>query len=413
MRTRRIALALALELLAAATVLSADTLTRITDLRPGDDDGLPGLAAAVAGGQLYFVGRTASAGTALWRYDGVSAPVLVPDSDPLDPVGLAAWNGELYFQGGPSGDRELWRFDPVGGTLAEAVDVRSDGNALPVELAPRGDRICFAAFLDGAQRELVCWDGDGPAEIHDLEPGPDSSYPTGLVATGARLAFVARSAGEDRLWILDGDQAPLALEPEPGEPYSSPCCAVPLGAQTFFGALDGDSVSRLWRHDGGAAAPTRVSPTFEAGGYPALFRGRVVVGGTDGTPGATEELWRRGASGFRRLAPGLAAEQADGAALMREALFLRAYVGGDDLYALYRYCGGGRAVVLSDPFAGDPSITSSRPIAFGGRLFVSAVDETHGEELWAFASSHVFCDDFESGDDAWWSASQPRAEEAP
>src|SRR5690606_23446117 len=49
-------LLLTLILAAAPSIVAADTLTRITDLVAGDDDGLNGLAAAVVGNHLYFVG---------------------------------------------------------------------------------------------------------------------------------------------------------------------------------------------------------------------------------------------------------------------------------------------------------------------------------------------------------------------
>jgi hypothetical protein len=180
------------------------------------------------------------------------------------------------------------------------------------------------------------------------------------------------------------------------------------GQETFFQAADSGSSYRLWRHDG-VAPPAPVSSTFEVGGLEGLFRGRVVVGGADPESGVDlEELWRLGPSGLRRLGPGLEVAQSDAVTVLREALFLRGFVGGASDFALYRYCGAGRAVQLTDPGTGtDPSITGDRMVAFGGRLYFSATDAASGGELWRFDSSHLFCDDFESGDAAFWSSNQP------
>ena len=393
----------------SAAILPADTLTRITELGPGDDDGFDGLAAAVLGDELFFVGRLPAGGSALWRYGGAAPPTLVPDSDELDPgQELVAWNGKLYFAAAPAGDRELWVFDPGDGSFAEAVDVRAGGNGNPEELTVRGDRICFAAFGDTIGRELACWDGSGPADLYDLAPGADSSFPVYLAATGDRLAFAAETGGGERLWIYAGANPPAPVEPAPGEPYDSPCCFVQRGQETFFQAADAASIYRLWRHDG-AAPPAPVSDSFEPGGFGGLFRDRLVVAGADPTVGVEdEELWRFTPSGPRRLAPGLQVQQSDRSSILRGALFLRGYVGGASDHALYRWCGAGRAAALSDPLGGsDPSIASDLLVAFAGRLFFTATDATHGQELWALDSSHLFCDDLESGNTGWWTSAQP------
>lgn len=398
------AILLLVALAGAASPLPADTLTRLTDLRPGDDDGLPGLAAAVVGDVLYFVGRVPAGGKALYRYDGTNPPTLVAGSDAADPTGLVAWNGKLYFAGGPSDDRELWGYDPVGGTIGEAVDVRPSGNAVPQWIAALADRICFASHTDVLGRELACWDGSGAADVFDLVPGPDSSFPTGLYVHGGELFFVAWEDGEDRLWRYDGAGVPTVVPAGPDGVLTDPCCLASAGDGLYFQAFTDAFEVRLYRFDG-TNPPAPVSESLEPTGWTGTYRSRLVVGGIDPLAGGIEELWRRGPAGLRRLDPGNVFEQSGALTTMRDALFLRSYVGGASDFALHRFCGAGDVVTLVDPRNGtDPAITSDLMIAFGGRLLFAATDPLFGEELWALDSSHLFCDDFESADASAWPA---------
>ena len=385
----------------------ADVLTRITDLRPGADDGLDGLAAAVLDGQLWFVGRPPGGGSALWRYDGVNPPTMVPGSDAADPAGLVAWNGKLYFGGGPNSDRELWVHDPVGGTVAEAVDVRASGNAVVEDIEAFGAWLCFAAFGDTTGRELFCWDGSGPADAVELNPGAGDSYPSELHATASRLYVVAQIDGDVRLWSWNGADPPSLIAAAPSGEYDWPCCLASAGGETYFEAFDSDFFGRLWRHDG-VNPPEPVSADLEPDGWTGVYRNRLVLGATNPPGGAPEaELWRLAPAGLARLSPGTPVESADALAVVRDGLFARGFVAAGTATALYRYCGAGDVVALTDPFGGsDPEPAGERAIAFAGRLFFAAEDAA-GQELWAFDSSHLFCDDFESGDTSWWSSSVP------
>lgn len=402
MRSALRPLLLTLILAAAPSIVAADTLTRITDLVAGDDDGLNGLAAAVVGNHLYFVGWVPAGGTALFVYDGTSAPTQVPGSGAAGPKGLTAWNGKLYFAGGPSDDRELWSYDPVGGTIGEAVDVRPSGNAVPESIAAIDSHICFASHTDNAGRELACWDGSGSADVYDLVAGEDSSFPVELHPYDGELYFIAREDGEERLWRFDGNSAPTIVAAAPGAEFELPCCLAGAADGLFFQAQDNAFEIRLWRYDG-VQPPTIVSETFEPTGWTGAFRGRAVLGGRDPLAGGTEEMWRRGPTGLRRLDPGATFEQAAALTTMRDALFLLSFVSGSDEFALHRFCGAGDIVTLVDPRNGsDPAIHGESMIAFGNRVLFAATDPSFGQELWAFDSSHLFCDDFESSDMTAW-----------
>lgn len=401
MRTRHLKASLLLGLL-YTTALGADTAQRLTELGAGTDDGLAGLDAAVVGDDLYFVGAAGAASRALYRYDGVNPPTLIPDSAAPNPVELVAWNGKLYFQGGAS-DRELWMYDPAGPTLALALDVRPGGNGVPQRFAVVGDRLCFAAFSAANGFELFCWDGTSPVELFDLVPGTDSSFPDHLAAWGTRLVFGAQIGGEQQLWLYDGTNPPAQVVPAPGEPFDWPFGFVALAGDLYFTASDGDFTSRLWRYDG-VAPPSRVSATVSPWGVPGAPRGVLFVSAEDPDAGIEEpELYRLVGGQLRRAAPGvtigaqMSLVDSGGA-----PYFIGESAPSSGTLLLFRYCGRS-ALAPTDALAtSGATLASERVVAFAGQLLVSASDAVHGEELWAVTPSALLCDDFETGGTAGW-----------
>jgi ELWxxDGT repeat protein len=403
MPTLRTRLLLAALLILSSRSSSADTAVRLTDLQAGPDDGLRGLDAAVLGNTLYFV-ADAGAGDALYRYDGVNAPALVAGTVPLRPVELIAWGNKLYFQGGDSSDRELWSYDPSSGTLVEALDVRVGGNGVPQRFATIPGKLCFGAFTDTLGFELHCWDGSNPVQVFDLAAGGASSFPEYLVRWGTALAFIARPAGEDLLMVYDGSGDPEPVEADPGEPFQSPCCFAAEAGELYFQAGESGGTYRVWSYDG-TLPPTRVSTSFEPHGFLSFYRGQLVTDGADPVAGVEEpELWRLVAGDFERVRPGAIVSGTEGHLTAAGGHYFRAYpeIGSDDP-DLYRYCGAGPVVVATGAFSGEEAgVTSGRPIAFQGRVFVSATTPAFGEELWAISPAHLFCDDFETGSTSSW-----------
>lgn len=393
----------------AVAPAEADTLTRVTDLRPGGDDGVPDLDAAVLGATLFFVGILPGGGRAIWQTNGSAPPSFVLGSDGANPQELVAWSGKLYFCGGPSSDRELWSYDPATGDLVEAVDTRPSGNANPQHLAVFGGKLCFAAFSEDGERELFCWPGSGGAQLVELAPGPTSSFPRELVATATNLYVVASVSGDERLWRYDGIGSPVLIEPPPGESYDLPGGLEAIGGEIYFAAFDATFRIRLWRHGGGPAPAELLSSDFEATGFLGRYRDRIVTSGLHEPLGVTaQELWRLGALGLARLSPGVGVDTSDAFSVLDGALFTRGFVSGGAEWAVYRYCGAGDVMPVIDPRNGsDPNPAGERTLAFGGRLYFAGEDAVSGRELWTFESSHLFCDDFESTDTGWWSTTTP------
>jgi len=394
----------ALYLALSAAPLAADLGVRLTELGAGDDDGLQGLDAAVVGDALYFVGRDGAASRALHRYDGVNPPAPIADSAAANPQELVAWNGKLYFRGG-AGDRELWVYDPAGPTLELALDVRPGGNGQPQRFAAFDDRLCFGAFSAANGFELFCWDGATTPDLFDLEPDSGSSFPEELTAWGDRLAFVAQVGGERRLWVHDGVNPPAAVAGAPGDDYEFPGgVAVGADAALYFEAQPaGGGAVRLWRYDG-LAAPTPVSTSFSPWGFAGAPRGRLLVSGEDPDAGVeVPELWRLGDGGLERVAPGIAV----GSAAAPVAAGGVVYFPGESVpasgnFVLFRLCSGAAFAPSDALTASGAALVSERAVAFRDRILVTAVDATHGEELWEVTPSHLFCADFEAGDAADW-----------
>jgi hypothetical protein len=392
-----------LSICAAGASAETDEIVRITDLAPDAADSLNGLRAAVVGGILYFVGDPGS-GAALYRWNGVDAPEQVPDSQGTNPDELVAFDDRLFFQGGPSNDRELWEYDPAGPTIGEALDLRPSGNGLPQRFAVAAGHLCFAAYTDTLGIELHCWDGDGAPDVFDLASSSDSSYPDYLVAWGDLLAFVAQPDGEEVLMTYDGVGAPQEVVPDVGEPFLYPCCLSVVGDELTFQAEAEDFNFRVWTYDG-IDPPTRVSTTFEPWGFQGPFRGRVVVDGEDPSAGVSpSELWRGTTAGLRRVDPGTVVVGGEGQVTANEGLYFSAYPSEDSNdTVLFKFCGAGPVEPAHPSFASfDLQLATARPIVFAGRVLVAADDDEFGEELWAVEPSHIFCDDFEAGDLASW-----------
>lgn len=382
--------------------LGADTGVRLTELGPGAADGLAGLDAAVVGDALYFVGRAGAASRALYRYDGVNPPELVPDSADPEPRELVAWNDKLYFQGGAS-DRELWVYDPAGPTLALALDVRQGGNGIPQRFAVFGDRLCFGAYSTANGFELFCWDGTNPVQLFDLAPGTDSSFPEQLFSWGTRLVFGAQIGGEQQLWLYDGTNPPAQVDPSPAEPFDWPFGFASIAGDLYFTASDEEFTSRLWRYDG-AVPPSRVSLTVSPWGEPGAPRGVLFVSAEEPATGVEDpELFRLVDGQLRRAAPGVTV----GAQMsLVDTGGAVAFVGESaptsGVLLLFRYCGRS-SLAPTDAFAASgAAVRSERVVPFAGKLLLSAADAAHGEELWSVTLAHILCDDFETGDAAGW-----------
>lgn len=394
-----LALALTLTLGAAAR---ADVGLRVTELGPGADDGLDELEAAELGGVLYFVGRDGAASRALYAWDGLGTPAVVPGSGDIGPREPIAWHGAIYFQGGET-DRELWRFDPAGPTLEPALELHPTGNGSPANFVVFAGRLCFSARDEAGGIELVCWDGANPPELFDLAAGGGSSFPAELTVWQDRLAFTVDIGGDPALWTYDGANPPAAVATAPSEPFELPCCLASVGDELFFEALETGGTARVWRYDG-VAPPTRLSTTFSPWGYLGAPLGRLLVDGEDASVGVVvPELFQLAAGVLRRVRPGTSVGSTTShVAVGGSIYFLGEPVPGSGDFALFRGCAGAQLAPTDAFGAAGATVAGERVVAFRGEILAVASDALHGQELWRITPGFLFCDDFESGDASTW-----------
>ena len=388
----------------------AETAVRITDLRPGAFSGVPGLDAAVFADKLYFAGTADGGFLDLWVYDGLAPATKVPGSDEIQPTYLTAWQGALYFLGGPTGDRELWRYDGVN-PPAEVLDLLDPGSGSPALFTPFGLELCFRASTPGLGAELVCWDGATAPDVYELRAGAAGSSPEALAVLGDRLYFGALVDATGREpWSHEIFLAPeLVGDLRVGTPSSSPDSFVLHNGELHLRAADSSGQGRVWVDDG-VTAPEVVSTTFDVEVGLASWNGRLLAGGfeEDGPGGeGPTGLYALRASGFVSTPwAGGPLPAANGFVAHRNALYFRATPSTNES-DLFRYCGDGSVERVTDQFA-DFSFVDSRPVLFQGRLFFSVDDDTFGRELWAIdPMTAVFCDGFDDGDSGDWSAAVP------
>lgn len=198
--------------------------------------------------------------------------------------------------------------------------------------------------------------------MFDLVPGAGSSGPTEFTAAGPDLYFIAAAAGQPRLYRREPGLQPVQIEPD---------LEVEGGLGSFGSALyvagfsTSDPGPGLFRYDVTAADPLTgiQGPTTFADSFLEFDGALYFVAGT--APPSTD---------------------------------------------IYRHCAGSESVELvSTPFAGDEEWIEHGLLAFGGRIYFSAVEDlTTGRELWALDPMRpIFCSGFLGGDAEDWSAVVP------
>jgi len=391
---------------AAAPLAGQDLFTRIADLRPGTADGLLYLDAAVWNGALYFAAQDDASGLDLWRYDGIQPPALVAGSDGVKPQGLLVHDDALYFRGGPANDRELWHYDGVV-PPQEALDIFAGTHSGPAAITSFGDRICFSGTT-AAGAELMCWDGLTAPTVFDIRPGAEGSSPEGLAALQGELYFSAYepTAGNEPR-VYSGVGQPTVFDVVPGAGSSGPMEFTAAGADVYFTAAIGGQM-RLFRREP-SLQPVLIEPDLVVEGGLGSFAGALYVAGQSASePGPG--LFRYEAAvpdplrGIQVPVP-----FADSFLEFDGALYFVAGV-FPPFTDIYRHCAGSESVQLvSTPFAGDEDWIDHGLLAFGDRIYFSAVEDlTTGRELWALDPMQpIFCSGFPGGDTDDWSAVAP------
>jgi ELWxxDGT repeat protein len=370
-------------------------------------------------GTVFFSANDGIHGDQLWRSDGTAGGTqLVADINPgsnsygtpnsSNPTELTNVGGTLFFVANEgASSEELWRSDgTAGGTqLVDDIELGSSDSLSLFLTNVRGTLFFIAA--DGTHG-VELWRSDGTAGgtqmVDDINPGARGSYPSDLTNVGGTLLFSASDGTHGQeLWRSDGTAAGthMVKDINSGQPVyanASPDSLTNVGGTLFFAANDGIHGNELWRSDG-TAAGTRMIADINRGTGSSNPGGLINVGGTvffvasDGTHG--DELWRTdgtagGTQMVKDINPGRSGSYPGYLTNVGGTLFFSANVATHG-FELWRSDGtaGGTQMVKDIKtnityFFGIPQ-NGSYPhylTNVGGTLFFSAIDGTHGFELW-------------------------------
>ena len=312
-------------------------------------------------GKLFFRCNNLDRGNnvELWAFDGTVARMaaeIKPGPTGSDPFDLAVYNGTLYFCADNGSGLKLWQYRATGGA---SVAPGSGALAmLPQAMFAYAGKLYFRAtrFSD-IGIELWSFDGTSQTPI-DLFPGSGSSYPQHFIEFNGKLFFNACGTVNQgtELWCTNGTGKPTEaarIYPNNG---SSPENFAVFNGQLYFSAYDGVHGRELWRYDGTTA--TLAADIVPGGQYSSsnpsgltVFDGKLYFCATDEVHG----------------------------------------------YELWSFDGTTAAMVAEinptpDPGDGDTFLMDASPnslTVFDGQLYFSAIDGSHGRELWAYDGTTV------------------------
>lgn len=348
-------------------------------------------------GRLYFKAQTPDQGQELWRTtrNGLRVelvPGFIPGRKAIAPGRMAVANGLLFFRGGSSRNRELWKFDGKRIRIVKDINPGPKGSS-PSYLTSLGNRIVFGA--DDGTHGGELWSSDGTVKgtgmIHELTPGAEGTNMAWFNRVGQSVYFtaIAPDVGLEP-WRTNGLSAQLVADLNPGEGWSHVQYFVKAGDFVYF-----TSDSNLWRSDDawpydeltvvpdpdpelGSFSKGRVEsangrvyfvssfwdplgPTFN---YPRWFDGKSIKSLT-GPPEAQSPLYQYVPSSFREFGG-------------RTFFVINDVDHGSEL----RVVNGSTYRLFEDILEGE---SSSRPRDFTrskNYLYFTADDGLHGREIW-------------------------------
>ena len=365
-------------------------------------------------GRAYFGVRVGSR-YSLYSSDGTSAgtsEVFALPSGASPPRDLFVLGDRLLFSayGNSPGSRTIWSTDGTTAGTSQVWHFNTPSNPQSLGFATLGGAAYFTApwTPEGDGDELWKTDGTpaGTSMVRDINPGSAGSGPGGFVRVGDHLYFAAGQSHIGReLWRTDGTEAGTVLVKDvyPGHDAmfghahpSSPVNLRSVNGWLLFEARDAESpaVNRLYRSDGTAEgtvpltapdfAPKQIGALNLIGdglvayffrkpsdGKPELWRTdgqfettrRVKVFDTAGLPPTATPVGMEGAIVYVRIT--------------ESTLNYPGSAGPSELWSSDGTLTGTRRV-FSGPFQAMPD----NAVVYDGRLFFTADDGIHGNELW-------------------------------
>lgn len=396
----------------------------------------------VFNGKLYFTATDgymlldrSYSGTELWVYDGTNDPVIVydintqPDSGyagnmSSDPMYLTIHNNKLYFRAydGVNGI-ELWEYD--GKAVPAVYDVNitmydintmSGVGSSPGFLTSFDGRLFFQATgTDTSGAEVYYLEGDTTSMLYNIYMGESgSSYPSNFTVFDGSLYFTATdyiytptppdgitNHGYE-LWRYDGDTDPTLLTDinsqvvTAGQNYgSSPEELTIMGDNLYFRANDGISGSELWSYNGNYPATLGADIQQLTDIYPEIgnsytesltpINGLLYFGAT--TNGNDTYLYTFDPKSFAATQVFMMQNNLDDLQQLGNVL---AYcdTNGEAASSVWVYDPAKPVVEGVNPYdmsTFNDSISYAKILMVqGNRVYISADDETRGQELWIY-----------------------------
>jgi ELWxxDGT repeat protein len=284
--------------------------TQLADLEPSGSS-WPYALTGLPTGELVFGASTSLASAELFSTDGTAAGTgLLVDLEPTtgthssDPQSMHSVGGEFALFSADDGvfGRELYRWDPIGGTVLIGDLDPGAASSEPGDFCTgwlSGQLVTLFRAQDSTHgQELWVTDGTagGTQFVADIDPGSPGSGPTRLVYhPGLQCAFfmATDSANGSELWSSDGTAAgtQLVADIRSGGLGSDPVNLTVFGDRLAFLADDGAHGRELYLTDGttlGTLQVTDLAPGVVSGVLGGMIesQGMLVFVGDDGTTGS-------------------------------------------------------------------------------------------------------------------------------
>ncbi|HZY84412.1 MAG TPA: ELWxxDGT repeat protein, partial [Gemmataceae bacterium] len=342
----------------------------------------------------------------LWTVSATAGPRLVMDfSQPNDfiasPDNLTAVGDKLFFTliDGNTGEEDLWQSD---GTAAGTRVVQTNVFVLAGSAVASGGRLFFVG-VDPNTFAQQLWESDGTAAgTHVVDAAHPGANVSGLADVNGTLYYFDQGVNFNdlTLWKTDGVTATEIAGLNPGTDFASALPAITVHGTPYFFVLDNTTgAGELWTSTGTAAgtvpvAAVRPDITFDNRGNAVAsavaVRGRLFFTATD--PARGEQLWvSDGTSGGTRPVTTITAGTDPFGNLL--PFNLTAFHGkvyftasdpahGEELWSSNGTAAGTHLVQDINP--GSAGSAPSQLTVVGDTLFFAATDLAHGTELWAY-----------------------------
>jgi ELWxxDGT repeat protein len=259
-------------------------------------------------------------------------------------------------------------------------------------------KLIFYATLSGTNRELFKYDGSAASMAYDILPGINGSgdyvYNERMVTLSNKIYFEANNGIDGHeLYSWDGVNNPtMVVDINPGANSSTPSGFVAYGNKIYFAAANDSFGRELWMYDPGPNTATRLTDlvTGTGSGSPdnlTVFNNKIYFSAYTVAEG--RELFyydpSSGASGLQEnIAPGNVGSVTNNFVVLGNKLFFTAHATyGRELYSF----DGTSVLRLTDINTGGSSITSTgRQIPLIGMLnnmlYFGATDGLSGNGLY-------------------------------